>query len=157
MAEEVRATRAAEILFLDGDVSEYHRIVLNDAKALDVEMTGVLERYRPREVSWASTLPAEPKKPVVLCFTDSTKASSDALKLLRDRSIAFFHDRFIFVRVAWRKDSEEAKKWAIPQAPAFVVIRSPRAEPLERVVMPKAAWEIRGALTRTLAKPVEKK
>ena len=123
-------------------------------------MSGVLEKYRPREVSWASAdakVPVDAKKPVVLVFADSTKESTEALKLLRDRSVAFFHDRFIFVRATWKKDSEEAKKWAVPQAPAFVVIDPARAEALERVTMPKAAWEIQGALTRSLAKLAEKK
>lgn len=145
---------------MDADAGEYHRIVFLDANALHVEMTGVLEKYRPREVSWASTdgkLPADPKKPVVLVFADSTKESAEALKLLRDRQVAFFHDRFTFIRSAWKKDSEEAKKWAVPQAPAFVVIDGARGEALERVTLPKAAWELRGALTRSLARLAEKK
>jgi hypothetical protein len=159
-AEEVRASRHSEILFLDGAGDEYHRIVLNDAKALEVEMAGVLEKYRPREVSWASTdgrLPADPKKPVVLVFADSSKESGEALKLLRDRSVAFFHDRFIFVKTAYRKDSEEAKKWGVAQAPAFVLLEAGRAEPVERVTLPKAAWELRGLLARALARAAERK
>jgi len=160
-AEEVSASRSSEILFLGGQAEEYHRMVLNDAKALDVEILGVLEKYRPREVSWASTdgrMPADPKKPVVLVFADSTKDSTDALKLLRDRSVAYFHDRFIFIRAFWKKDSADSKKWAVPQAPSFLVIGpGSEGEVLERVTLPKAAWEIQGALTRTLAKPAEKK
>jgi len=123
-------------------------------------MTGVIEKYRPREVSWASVdakVPADAKKPVVLVFADSTKESTEALKLLRDRQVSFFHDRFIFVRSAWKKDSEEAKRWAVAQAPAFVVIDPARTEALERVTMPKAAWELKGALTRSLAHLAEKK
>ena len=158
MSEQVRATRALEILFLDGYGDEYGRTCLSDAKSLDLEMTGVLEKYRPREVSWASTdakVPADAKKPVVLAFVDSNKESSEALKMLRDRSIAFFHDRFIFVRAVWKKDSDEAKKYAVTQAPSFLVLD--RGEVVERVALPKAVWELKGALTRTLAKPDDKK
>jgi acyl-CoA synthetase (NDP forming) len=123
-------------------------------------MGGVLERYRPREVAWASAdakTVLESKKPVVVVYADSTKESAEALKLLRDRQVAFFHDRFVFVRSAWKKDSEDAKKWAVAQAPAFLVMDPARSEVLERVALPKAAWELKGALTRALAQLSEKK
>jgi hypothetical protein len=158
MSEQVRATRALEIVFMDGYGDEYGRTSLSDVKSLDQEMAGVLEKYRPREVSWASTdakIPADTKKPVVLVFADSTKESTEALKMLRDRSISFFHDRFVFVRSAWKKDSDESKKYAVTQAPSFLVLD--RGEVVERVALPKAVWEVKGALTRTLAKVDDRK
>ena len=75
---------------------------------------------------------------------------------MEDRSIAKFHDRFHFVKTAFRRDSEEAKKYGVSQAPSFVILEPGKGEVIEKSTGKKTAREIRAAIVKALARPEKK-
>lgn len=158
-AAAVRAVRALELIFLDREGEELHRADFKDAAALGAAMSVAAERNAPRAVAWASTdgsLPAAAGKLVVLVFADDRKESAELLKQLEDRVVAPLHDRLVFVKTAWKKDGESAKRWGVGQAPALVLVDPARNEVLERIVGRKAPKDLKASFVRALAR-IEKK
>ena len=157
-AAEIRATRCLEVIFLDPDGEEVHRAEFKDAPALEKSMATASELCGPRPVAWVSAdggLPAQTGaggRPVVLAFTDDRKESADVLKSLEDRVVASIQDRLVFVKSAWKKDGEEAKRWGVTQAPTFVIVDPASREVLERVSGRKTPKDLRAAFLRALAK-----
>ena len=149
------AVRALELIFLDPEGEEVHRADFKDAAALSGAMAAATERCAPRAVAWASTdgsLPAAAGKVIVLVFADDRKDSAEFLKLLEDRTLAPFHDRLVFVKTAWKKDGESAKRWGVAQAPALVLVDPARNEVLERVVGRKTPKDIKASFLKALGR-----
>jgi hypothetical protein len=159
-AAELRATRCLEAIFLDPDGEEVHRAEFKDAAALDRSMATAVERCSARPVPWASTdgsLPAAAGgRPVVLVFADDRKESVDGLKALEDRAVASLHEKFVFVKVPWKKDGEEAKRWGAALAPSVVVVDPSSREVLDRAAGRKAPRDLRALLLKALAKAEKK-
>ncbi len=158
-ARGVKAAYPREAIILDCDGDEIHRAVLADAPSLKLAMEKALQKYGPREVAWATLdgkLPEDEKRPVVMAFVDDKKDSADTLKALEDRTVAKLHGRFLFVRAAFRRDSEEARKWGVSQAPTLVVADPAKGEALERASGRKGAREIRALLQKVLARNEKK-
>lgn len=159
MAQELKATRVREAIFIDGDGTEMHRATFNDGRSLDRAMGAALEKYAPREIAWRSydakeTVAAteERKKLVLLGFADERKESAEALKVLEDRQLAKYHERFLFMKAAFRKDSEEAKKWGVSQAPSFVIVDPAKGEVLERTSGRRTVKELKPLIVKALAR-----
>lgn len=159
-AAELRSTRCLEALFLDPDGEEVHRAEFKDAPGLEKAMAAASELCSPKPVAWASTDGALPApaggRPVVLVFADDRKESVDGLKALEDRAVASIHEKFVFVKVPWKKDGEAARKWGAVQAPSVVVVDPAGREVLERAAGRKAPRDLRALLLKALAR-VEKK
>ncbi len=161
-AAELRATRCLEVIFLDPDGEEIHRSEFKDAPALEKSMAAASELCSSRSVAWVSSdgsLPAQAGaggKPVVLAFTDERKDSVDVLKALEDRVVATLHEKLVFVKAAWKKDGEDAKRWGATLAPTFVVVDPGTREVLERVSGRKSPKDLRAAFLRALAKADKK-
>lgn len=159
-AEELKATRSLELLFLAADGDEVHRGVFSDLACLEKDLAAAAKRTTPRAPDWATVdfgKPApEGAKPVVLFLTDDRKDSQDALKSLESAEMAPLHEKVVFVRHAWKKDSEEAKKYGATQAPTVVVLDPESREPLDKAVGRKSARELKALIQRALSR-VEKK
>ena len=161
-AQELKATKCPEVIFLDSDMEEFSRSNFQDLRTLDKALEQANGKYAPREISWASydskrpAAPDESKRLTLLAFADDRKESTEELKAMEDRTIAKFHDRFHFVRAIYRRESEEAKKYAVSQAPSFVILEPSKGEVVEKVQGKKTAREIRAYLVKALARPDKK-
>jgi hypothetical protein len=141
-AEDVRATRCLELIFLDPEGEEVHRADFKDAPALDKAMTTASERCAPRAVAWATGEGAA-GKPVVHVFGDA-----ELHKALEDRAVAPLHERVVFVKGSLK--GEDAKRFGVTQAPALVVVE--KGEVLEKLTGRKSPKDLRAALLRALGK-----
>jgi hypothetical protein len=141
-AEDVRASRCLELIFLDPEGEEVHRAEFKDAPGLDKAMTAAAERCAPRPVAWATGEGAA-GKPVVYVFGDA-----ETHKALGDRAVSPLHERLVFVKASLK--GEDAKRFGVAQAPALVVVE--KNEVLEKIEGRKAPKDLRAALLRALAK-----
>jgi hypothetical protein len=157
-AQELRATRAMEAIFIDGDGDEVSRAGFNDARSLEAAMGAALQRYSPREVPWASTAGKVPapneseKRPTALLFVDERKDSQEFLKALEDRTLVKYHERFLFVKLPWKRDSEEARRAGVAQAPTLVFLAPGKGEGVDRLSGRKAPRELKAAFQKMLGK-----
>lgn len=162
VALELKATRIREAIFIDGDGTEIHRATLSDTRSLEKALGGAAEKYVPREIAWKSyeakeTASVEDRKRLVmLAFSDEKKESVETLKILEDRQLAKYQEKFIFMKASFKKDSEEAKKWGVAQAPLMVIIDPAKGEVMDRIGARKTAKEIKPILVKALAR-LEKK
>jgi hypothetical protein len=155
----VKASSASEAILLDGDGDEIHRDVFSSAAALARVLEEALRRYGPKEIAWATPggkLPERERRPVVTVFVDDRKESTETLRALEDRTVAKHHGRFLFVQAAFRRDSEEARKWGVTQAPALVAADPESGEVLERISGRRGSREIKAFLLKSLSR-LEKK
>jgi hypothetical protein len=161
-ALELKATRIREAIFIDGDATEIYRATLSDGRSLEKALGAAADKYAPREIAWRSYEAKETasvderKKLVMLGFSDEKKESVETLKTLEDRQLTKYHEKFIFMKAAFKKDSEEAKKWGVSQAPLLVIIDPAKGEVLDRIGPRKTAKEIKPLLVKALGR-LEKK
>ena len=159
MANDLKATRCAEIIFLDCDGDEFCRSFFQDIRSLDKAMEQALQKYGPREISWAAydakagvTASDERKRLVLLGFSDEKKESSEAMKVLEDRQLVKYHDRFLFLRVAFKKDSEECRKWGVTQAPAVVIVDPAKGTEVDKWIGRRSVKEIKPVFAKAMAR-----
>jgi len=158
IAVELKATRIREAIFIDGDGAEVHRSMFGDARSLDRAMGAAAEKYAPREISWKAyeakeTVTTEDRKKLVLLgFSDEKKESVESLKALEDRQLAKYQDRFLFMKVAYKKDSEEAKKWGVSQAPTLVIVDPAKGDVIDRIGPRKTAKDLKPLLVKALGR-----
>lgn len=162
-AATIKAGTSPEAIFLDGEGDEIHRASFTDGPSLEQAMTGAAKRASPRAPAWATVdagkaalAVEEARRPLVLVFVDEKKDSEDTLKALEDRSVVKYHERFTFVRVSYRKDSDEAKKWGVPQAPTILVVESSKKEVLEKATGKKGARDLKAMFARVAARQEKK-
>jgi hypothetical protein len=161
-AQDLKATRCGEILFLDSDGDEFYRSTFKDVRTLESAMDQALQKNGPREIAWTAydakktTVSDDSKRMVFLAFVDDKKDSTEQLKALEDRSLAKFHDRFQFLRATFRRESEEVKKYAVSQAPSFVILDSSKGELLEKSSGKKSVKEVKALFVKILSKPDKK-
>jgi hypothetical protein len=155
-AEELKATKPLEILFLAADGDELHRSAFLDLPSLERDLGVAAKRMAPRAPDWATVdfkVPGvEGAKPIVLFLTDDRKESQDTVKALESAELAPLHERVVFVRHAWKKDSEEAKKYGAAQAPTVLVLDGATREPIEKASGKKTARELKALIQKALAK-----
>lgn len=162
-AATIKAGTSPEAIFLDGEGDEIHRASFTDGPTLEQAMTGAVKRNSPRAPAWATVdagkgVPSaeEARRPLVLVFADDKKDSEETLKALEDRSVVKYHERFTFVRVSYRRDSEEAKKWGVPQAPTILVVEPAKKEVLEKSYGKKGAKDLKAMFARVVARQEKK-
>src|SRR5262249_4255487 len=126
--EAVHSKGPGELVFIDPDGTELHRGVCLDAAAIEKAMDAALGKYAARPISWnvyeAKALEAAraAEKLALVAFDDGGKEGEGLLKSLEDRMLARLQDRFTFIRVEFRKDSDEARMWAVTSAPTLLVV-----------------------------------
>lgn len=162
MAQDIKATRCPEVIFQDCDGDEFSRSSFQDARTLDRAMEQALQKYSPREIAWSAfdskkgPVSDDSRRLVLLAFVDERKESAEALKVLEDRQLAKYHDRFVFMKVAFRRDSEESRKWGVALAPSLVIVDPAKGEALERTSGRRTVKELKPLLVKALGR-LEKK
>jgi hypothetical protein len=150
-AQELKAAKALEAIFVDADGDEISRGTFGDARSLDHLISAALGRYVAKPVSWTTPggkAEAEDDRPWLLAFLDDRKESADLLKVLEDRTLVKFHDRLLFHRASVKRGSEDMKRWSVVQTPALIVLDPARKEVLERVQGRKSAKELKAVFQR---------
>jgi hypothetical protein len=154
-AEELKATRCLELLFVAFDGEEVHRSAFSDLESLERDLALVVKRTTPRAPEWATMdakQAAPGARPIVLFVVDDRKESQETLKALEERELATLHEKVSFARLAWKKDSEEAKRWGAAQAPTIVVLDPADRDVLEKATGKKTARELKALILKALAK-----
>jgi hypothetical protein len=159
MAQDLRASRCGEIIFLDCDGDEFCRSSFQDIRTLDKAMEQALQRYSSKEIAWApydpkaiAAGPDDRKRLVLLGFTDDKKESNESFKTLEDRQLVKYHDRFIFLRVPFKKDAEETRKWAVAQAPALVIVDPAKGDVVDRLNGRRTVKEIKTVFSKSMSR-----
>jgi hypothetical protein len=92
-----------------------------------------------RDFPWAESLPKAietakaDKKKVMLFFADDTDASKQFVKVLKDPALKDLEGNFVFAKVAFKKGSDEAKKYKAGKPVTLVAVDPEKDEPLDRV------------------------
>jgi len=157
-AQEVGAKRPPEVIFFNPDGEEYYRTGFRDASSLLRAMDEANKKYGPKEVSWTpyddSAIANANGRVVLLAFANDSKESESTLKALEDRICVKFHEKVLFLKTEYRKDSDEAKKWGVSAAPAIVLIdpskESGSKSVIDRQIGKRNAGQLRSALTKAV-------
>jgi hypothetical protein len=126
--EAVRSRGPGELVFVDPDGTELHRAVCTDAPAIEKAMDAALEKYPHKSISWnvyesqALESARAGRKLALIAFDDGGKEGEGLCKALEDRMVARLHDSYMFIRIPFQKDSEEARGWAVTAAPTLLVV-----------------------------------
>lgn len=162
-AQDLKATRCGEIIFLDVDGDEYYRSGFQDIRTLDRALEQGVQKYSSKEIAWSTfdpkatmTQTTEARRLLLLGFADDKKESGEALKILEDRQLVKFHERFQFVRIAYKKDSEESRKWGVTQVPSFVIVDPAKGDVVDRLAGRRTVKEIKPVFVKALVR-LEKK
>jgi hypothetical protein len=151
LANRFKVTGAPMALFTDGDAHVLHRAPVSSPETLYDAMVTVLEKkFVNQAVAWGDVVRTGPiqKKLLVVGFDDG---KGEALKVLEDRTLVKYHANCEFVKLPFRKDGEEARRWGVTQAPAILVC-DPMEKVLEKVSGSKGPAELKAALLRALKK-----
>jgi hypothetical protein len=141
--EAVRSRGPGEIVILDPEGGELHRAVCVDAPAIEKAMDAALQKYAPKPISWnvyesrGLESARSAGKLALLAFDDGGKDGDALLKALEDRMVARQHEGYTFVRVPFKKDSEEARAWAVTSALTLLIV-DPAQDPGPKAVMEKS-------------------
>jgi hypothetical protein len=150
------------MIFFDGDGKEYHRTMVSTPDTVEAAYKKALEMYAKRPVSWASgdsataASQADSKKLLALAFLDEKKDSETFVASLEDRWVAKHHDRFVFSRIAFDRNSEECKKWGVTSAPTLLLVNpaeeNPKKSIVDQLVSKKELTSVRAFLIRNIEK-----
>ena len=115
------------VLFLDPDGKQVGKMGARDPGALKKQFEEIVAAHKrgPKSLeSPAAALEAgkAESKPVVLLFVDAKPKSEMFRKSLGDAAFKGVFDAVAFCEVEWKKDSEDAKKWKVTEAPTMLVI-----------------------------------
>ena len=125
---QIRPKSKGEVVFLEPDGTEIHRVVVSNEEDILSAMSNALAKYSPREIEWqdwTAELAAEAKtqkKLIVLAFYADSAKSTALLKLLEAASIVKYHERCLFLRIPYSKTSEQAKLWGVRAAPTILAV-----------------------------------
>jgi len=140
-ADKVKSAAPPALIFLDGDGKEFFRTNVSGGSTVEEAMKKALEMYASKPVSWASgdtgslvDQARSQKKLLALCFLDERKDSEAFAKTLEDRWIAKHHDRLVFQKVAFERDSVASKLWGVSAAPSIVLVNPNEEDDKKRVI-----------------------
>lgn len=163
-SDRVKSTEISTMIFFDGDGKEYLRTPVGTADSVESAYRKALEMYARRPVSWASGDPStvtaqvreDRKKLVALAFLDEKKDSGTFVASLEDRWVAKHHDRLVFAKTAFDRNSEECKKWGVTSAPTLLLVNpaeeNPRKSIVDQLVSKKEVPSVRAFLIRGIEK-----
>ncbi len=160
-ATEIKPSTPPEILFYDCDGELISRNPVTDAASVENAMKGALTKYSNKEITWQQydersiEGAKDSGKLVVLSFVNDKDESLATLKNFEDRTIAKKHDKILFVKINYEKDSAEAKKYGAIQAPTVLYIDPNKAvekQVIEKVSGKQSVNAIRNSLAKAFAK-----
>ena len=151
------------MIFFDGDGKEYHRTVVGTPDSVEAAYKKAMEMYAKKPVSWASgetsavaSQVAGSKKLLALAFLDEKKDSETFVNSLEDRWVAKHHERFVFARVSFDRNSEECKTWGVTSSPTLLLINPAEENPKKRILDQLVAKKELTSVRAFLIKGIEK-
>lgn len=141
-SEKVKSTMISTLIFFDGDGREYHRTPVTTTDSIEAAYKTALEKYSKKSVAWASGEPAtvisdarsDAKKLVLLAFLDEKKDSEAVVNALEDRWNARHHERMVFTKVAFDRNSEVCRKYGVSNAPTLLLVNPAEEDAKKSVV-----------------------
>ena len=156
LANQYQIKGSPVVLIVDSDGDELVRAPLaTGTAALNSALDQASAKYANKEISWGSDVPAasSDKKLLIVGFDDE---KGETLKLFEDRRIAKYHGRMTFVKLAYEKNGEAAKKWGVTQAPTIVISdgskESPEKSVIEKLSGKRNETSLKAAIQRALLK-----
>ncbi len=156
LANQYQVKGSPVALIVDPDGQELVRTPLaSGGAALSSALDQASAKYQDKEISWGSDLPgaSSEKKLLVVGFEDEM---GEILKLLEDRRIAKYHGRMTFVRLAYEKGGEAAKKWGVSTLPSLFLCDARKENPeknvIEKLTGKKNESSLKAAIQRALFK-----
>lgn len=156
----VKAVSKCELIFLDPDDSELLRVVVKSPAEIAAAMKDVLAKYANKPIQWHLDSPParesipEGKLMIVVLFGDDSDGVAAAIRSLEDRRVARVHEKCLFVKIAYRKESSETKEWKVLGAPTLLILDSTRdfgpKSVLERSSERKTPKEMKSFLVKGL-------
>ena len=152
------------MIFFDGDGKEYHRTSVSTPDTVEAAYKKAMELYAKKPVSWAtgatsdvaSQVRGDSKKLLAIAFLDEKKDSETMVNSLEDRWVVKHHERFVFTKVAFDRNSEECKKWGVTSAPTLLLVNpaeeNPKKSILDQLVSKKELTSVRAFLIRGIEK-----
>lgn len=158
LAKTVKATSKCEMIFLDPDEVELLRVVVKSTAEIAAAMKDVLTRYATKLISWTPNSPpakVEGKPMTVVLFGDDSDAAvAAAVRTLEDRRVSGIHEKCVFVRIPYQRDSAEVRDWKINGAPTLLLLDSTKdfgpKSVLERASDRKTPKEMKAFLVKGL-------
>ncbi len=138
-AKAVGSTKAPEFIVFDAEAERIGLWPMEKPSDLGKAMKEALEKYCDKTIVWkewskdAVAEAKDAKKLAVLLFADDKKDSQDAEKMLQNRVVAKYHDRCLFIKVAYTPDGSEPKTWGVNCAPSVVLV-DPHVEGTKGVI-----------------------
>lgn len=123
----VKAVSKCELIFLDPDGVEIHRCVVTGSAQIASALKEALTKYANKTIPWNADAPPksgafEGKPMIVLLFADESSDVASAIASLEDRRIVKFHEKCVFVKIAYRKESPQTREWNIQRAPTLLLL-----------------------------------
>jgi len=160
IVKAVKATSKCELIFLDPDELELLRLVVKSSAEIAAAMKDCLARYASKPITWSPNSPparggsTEGKPMTVVLFGDDSDAAAAAVRSLEDRRVSRVHEKCIFVKFAYQKESPETREWNVLGAPTILLLDSLRdfgpKSVLERSSERKNPKEMKAFLVRGL-------
>ena len=160
-ATEIKPGTPPEILFYDCDGELISRERVTDLSSVESAMKNALTKYSNKEIAWqdysdnAVSAAKEAGKIVVLAYVNDKDDSVATLKAFEDRAIAKKHDKMVFLKVAYEKDSASAKKYNVNTAPTVIYIdpsKDEKTQVIEKVKGKQSVNAIRNSIAKAFAK-----
>lgn len=151
LANRFKIQGAPAVVITDADGDVLHRASITSPETLFDAMQLVLkEKYVDTPVTWGDVVRTGPitKKLLVIGMEGD---ENDALKSLGDKTLVKYHKNCEFVKLAFNKGDETARKYAVEKTPS-IVICDPAEKVLERVSGKLTPAQIKSAFVKALRK-----
>lgn len=123
------------ILFLDPDGKQVGELEARNAAAVKTQFEEIASKHG-RGPKWLAAAAAALEagkadaKPVALVFLDAKPKSDIFMKMLGAETIPKdLFEKVAFARIEFKKDSEDAKKWKVTEAPTMILLDGSGEEP----------------------------
>ena len=163
-SDKVKSSAISTMIFFDGDGREFHRTIVGTADTVEAAFKKANELYTKKAISWAtgeasdvlSGAKGDAKKLVALAFLDDKKDSEALVASLEDRWVAKYHERMVFTKVAFDRNSELCKKYNVTTVPTLLLVNPSQEDAkksvVDALVAKKELLSVRNFLTKAFDK-----
>ncbi len=141
-SDKVKSSSISTVIFFDGDGKEFHRTMVGTADTVEAAFKKASELYAKKSIAWAtgeaadviSGAKGDAKKLVALAFLDDKKDSEALVTSLEDRWVVKYHERMVFTKAAFDRNSELCKKYNVTAAPTLLLVNPAQEDAKKSVV-----------------------
>lgn len=150
--------RPPEVIVFSPDGDVVNRMQIRDLTSVEDCLQKALEKYPNKPIEWSDYSDEAVSKAsgyALLAVVNDKEESELLLKNLEDRCVVKQHSGKAFIKMVYRKDSAEAKKWGIVQAPALLFVDTSRddgKQVVDRINGKSTPPKLREFLLRCVAK-----